>query len=283
MLPANQQPLQHFALLDALQHAVIATNTSGRITGWSTSAEFLYGWKSDEVIGQDILAITPSNLSRTQAAEIMETLRSGDVWSGDFRVRRRNGDDFLASVTDVPLLDDAQQLVGVVGVSALAGSRGRFSVVMRHFVGACDRLWPGRVTLEFDVPNDVVMTASDPHLLQLMALLMIRRGSAMDTGSHAQIGVHTLETTKFAEFIDIPLENALEVRFAWSDQRMIDPPLKRFVSTARLEPYAAKLVRLAKGVLLRGFDQKHWRLMHLILPKQDCAAAPDSPLPTDPL
>ena len=268
MLPFEQTPLPHFALLDALQHAVIATDTQGRITGWSTSAELLYGWKGDEVIGQDILAITPSNLSRTQAAEIMETLRLGDVWSGDFRVRRRNGEDFLASVTDVPLLGDTQQLIGVVGVSALAGLQSLFSVLMRRFANACDQLWPGGVTLDLDLPDNVVMAASDPHLLQLIALLMIRQGSAMEKGARAHISAHTLEGTTFAEFIDIPLENALEIRFAWSDQGVIDPPLKRFVSTAIREPYAAKLVKLAKGVLLRGFDQTHWRVIHLILPKQ---------------
>jgi len=266
MLPTERPPLQHFELLDALEHAVIATDTRGQITGWSKSAEFLYGWKGDEVIGQDILAITPSSLSRTEAAEIMETLRSGDVWSGDFRVRRRNGENFLASVTDVPLLDDTQQLTGVVGVSALAGLRSLFSLLMKRFADACNRLWPGRVALEFDLPDNVVMAASDPHLLQLMALLMIRQGSAMERGTHAQISVRTLEATRFAEFIDVPLGNALEIRFAWSDQGMIDPPLKRFVTSATREPYAAKLVKLAKGVLLRGFDQTHWRVLHLILP-----------------
>lgn len=272
MSPTERPPLQHFELLDALEHAVIATDTRGRITGWSTSAESLYGWKSDEVLGRDILAITPSNISRTQGAEIMETLRSGDVWSGDFSVRRRNRKNFLASVTDVPLLDDSQELIGVVGVSALAGLRSPFSVLMKRFASACDRLWPGRVALEFDLPENVVTAASDPHLLQLMALLMIRQAPAMERGSHAQISVRSLDGTRFAEFIDMPLENTLEIRFAWSDHGTIEPPLKRFVTTAIREPYAAKLVKLAKGVLLRGFDQTHWRVLHLILPAQTQSA-----------
>lgn len=285
MLSTEQSPLHHFELLDALRHAVIATDTRGQIIGWSASAERLYGWSSEEVIGQDILAITPSDLSRTQAAEIMETLRSGDVWSGDFRVRRRNGEDFLASVTDVPLLNDTHQLIGIAGVSALAESRSPFSAVMRRFADACDQLWPGRVTLEFNLPDNVVMAASDPHLLQLTALLMIRQAAAMERGSQAQISVRTVDATRFAEFIDIPLGNALDVRFAWSDQGMLDSPLKRFVSTAIPEPYAAKLVKLARGVLLRGFDQTHWRVMHLILPKQTplYELRSDSAAPTDPL
>jgi len=192
MLPADRQPLYHFELLDALQHAVIATDTPGRITGWSASAEALYGWTSAEVIGRDILEVTPSDLSRQQAAGIMETLRSGDVWSGDFRVRRRNGADFLASVTDVPLLDDAQRLTGVVGVSAPAGSRSVLFDVMSRFVGACDRLWPDRVTLDFDLPDDVVVEAGDPHLLQLIALLMIRQAPAMKRGRWREVSFYAV-------------------------------------------------------------------------------------------
>ena len=268
MPPATQQPVRHFALLDALQHAVIATDTSGRITDWSTSAEALYGWTSDDVIGRDILEVTPSSLSRTEAATIMETLRAGDVWSGDFRVRRRHGDDFLASVTDVPLLDDSQRLTGIVGLSAPAGTRTRLSELARRFVSACDRLWPGAVSFASEIADDVTLAVSDPHLIQLMALLMIRQAPAMDKGSRVQITVRPADSTDFAEFSQIPSGASVDVRFAWSDHEMLQSPLDRFVSTAARTPYIAKLVAMTGGILLRGFDQTHWRVMHVILPRE---------------
>jgi PAS domain S-box-containing protein len=266
MSSAAQQPFRHFALLDALQHAVIATDTRGRITGWSASAEILYGWTSDDVIGRDILEVTPSDLSRAQAAAIMATLRSGDVWSGDFSVRRRNGDEFLASVTDVPMLDDSEHLTGIVGLSAPAGTRTPFSEIARRFVDACNRVWPGAVSFELEVSDDATLTASDPHLIQLMALLMIRQAPAMNGGSRAQITVRTANSADFAEFGRIPRENAVDICFAWSDHEMLQSPLDRFVSTATPTPYIPKLVGMTGGVLLRGFDQTHWRMMHVILP-----------------
>ena len=47
-------------LLDAVGEAVIATDLAGRITHWNPSAERLYGWPAGEVLGRDILDVTPS-------------------------------------------------------------------------------------------------------------------------------------------------------------------------------------------------------------------------------
>ena len=265
---SSPAPIRHFALLDALQHAVIATDTLGRITAWSASAEALYGWKKEDVIGRNILEVTPSSLSRAEAAAILETLRSGDVWSGDFRVRRRDGEEFAASVTDVPMLDDSQLLTGIVGLSAPAGTRTPLSVIMRQFGEACDRLWPGAVSAELHLPDDAMLSVTDPHLIQLMALLMIRQAKALDGGSQVQIVVRTANAADFAEFVEIPWENAVHVRFAWSDHEMLGSPLDRFVRTTVAAPYTAKLIALAGGIVLRGFDQRHWRMIHLILPLQ---------------
>ncbi|CAI5971977.1 unnamed protein product, partial [Closterium sp. NIES-64] len=50
--------------------------------------------------------------------EIFAALTRGDVWRGEFLVRRRDGSPFHAMVTDTPILDPEGKLVGVIGVSA---------------------------------------------------------------------------------------------------------------------------------------------------------------------
>ena len=97
---------QYFHFLEALGQAVIATDVTGTITSWSRAAEALYGWKRDEVIGRNVLEVTPMEMSRAQGAEIMQTLARGELWSGEFQVRTRRGKTFAASVTDVPLLGE---------------------------------------------------------------------------------------------------------------------------------------------------------------------------------
>lgn len=56
------------ALLRAIDQAVIATDLDGTIIFWNRFAEELYGWKSEEVLGQNILEVTPTAQSRDAAA-----------------------------------------------------------------------------------------------------------------------------------------------------------------------------------------------------------------------
>ena len=101
----------------AADHAVIATDAHGNVVFWDAGAEQLYGWSGDEVIGRSILEITPAELSRAQADEIMARLAAGRSWSGEFTVRARDGRRFEASVVDIPVRSDDGAVLGIVGIS----------------------------------------------------------------------------------------------------------------------------------------------------------------------
>jgi two-component system, sensor histidine kinase and response regulator len=105
------------SMLDSVEQSVIATDADGLICYWNAHAERLYGWRSGEVMGRSILEVTPAEMSRTRAAEIMDTLLSGARFRGEFEVRRRDGTPFRATVVNRPLLDEDGRLIGVVGVS----------------------------------------------------------------------------------------------------------------------------------------------------------------------
>lgn len=110
----------HAQLFDIPAQAVIATTIDGRIVYWSNAAARLYGWAEREVLGRDILDVTPTVMTREVAAQIMDELRAGRVWNGHFKVRGRDGLEFRASVRDVPVRDGTGNLVGIVGVSSRA-------------------------------------------------------------------------------------------------------------------------------------------------------------------
>jgi PAS domain S-box-containing protein len=115
---ATRQIAFQARLLDAVEQAVIATDLTGAITYWNRFAERLYGWTAQEVMGRNIVEVTPAQESAQQATEIMERLRQGESWAGEFMVRRKNGDWFSAHVTDSPVHDEHGQLVGIVGISS---------------------------------------------------------------------------------------------------------------------------------------------------------------------
>jgi PAS domain S-box-containing protein len=116
--PLSAAPSLATRLLNAVNQAVIATDLDGTIVYWNRYAEQLYGWEASEALGRHILEVTPSNLSRRQAATVWSWLQRGETWSGELLLRRRDGSEFTALVTDAPLLDANGSLVGVVGVSA---------------------------------------------------------------------------------------------------------------------------------------------------------------------
>jgi PAS domain S-box-containing protein len=97
--------------------AVIATEPAGRILFWDEGAESLYGWSAGEVLGRNIVDVTPASQSQAEAAHIMKVLRSGETWSGSFEVQDREGNRFRVHVTDTPVFLKHGKLVGIIGVS----------------------------------------------------------------------------------------------------------------------------------------------------------------------
>ena len=115
---AQEAILFQASLLDAVEEAVVATDLNGRITYWNSFAERLYGWRSQEVIGADVAEVVPAVDSKDHATIIMEQLRDGQSWSGELILKRRDGSEFLAAITDSPIFNEKGELIGVVGVSS---------------------------------------------------------------------------------------------------------------------------------------------------------------------
>ena len=61
---AEQEIKYQADLLANVNDAIIATDEHDRITTWNATAEVMYGWKSDEVIGQMALDIVRTDMAR---------------------------------------------------------------------------------------------------------------------------------------------------------------------------------------------------------------------------
>ena len=119
-------------LLDAFGQAVIITSPDGVVVTWDANAEMLYGWTAAEAVGRSILELTPSLDSADQAAEVIERLRAGESWSGEFPVRRKDGTSFVAFVTDTAVRDHNGEILAIVGVSHDVTERRVREEELRH-------------------------------------------------------------------------------------------------------------------------------------------------------
>ena len=104
-------------LLDSIGEAVIATDASGAITYWNHAAELLYGWAPSEVIGKDVIEVVFTEGHKANAKAVMDQLRKGTCWSGDITAQRRDGSTFVSRVTDTPVWDVENGIVGIIGIS----------------------------------------------------------------------------------------------------------------------------------------------------------------------
>jgi len=107
----------HSRLLHAIKASIIATDLDGNILYWNQYAEGLYGWAADEVLGRNIMQVAVASEFEKQASEIMEQLRAGQSWTGEFHVLRKDGTPIAALVTDAPIFDESGTMIGIVGIS----------------------------------------------------------------------------------------------------------------------------------------------------------------------
>ena len=104
-------------ILEVMGEAAIATDVQGKIVYWNKAATRLYGWTPQEVLDRNISEVTVPEIGQEKAANIMKCLRRGEIWSGEFLVKRKNGTTFPAIVTDSPVFNENGELNYIIGLS----------------------------------------------------------------------------------------------------------------------------------------------------------------------
>jgi PAS domain S-box-containing protein len=154
-------------LINSVGQAVIATDLDGRIVFWNRAAERLYGWKEEEVLGEPVLEITPSDMSIADAEEVMNRLRLGETYEGEFQLRRRDGSTFTGLVTDTPIVDYEGSLVGIVGVSTDI-TQQKVAEQALHDLEKRSSTLSARLTQIFELAPTFICTALGPdHVIDL--------------------------------------------------------------------------------------------------------------------
>ncbi|KAF3965836.1 hypothetical protein CMV_010019 [Castanea mollissima] len=106
------------SVLEHMGHAVhVCTASSGEIIYWNYSAESLYGWKDYEVLGKQVAELLVAEDYYAPLKKIMDSLSTGQSWSGQFPFKKRSGEIFMAIVTKSPLYEDGE-LASFITVSS---------------------------------------------------------------------------------------------------------------------------------------------------------------------
>ena len=100
------------AIVESADDAIISKTLQGIITSWNKSAERIFGYKADEIIGKPVLVIIPPELQDEETL-ILSKIRSGDRVEHFETVRlRKDGSRVDISLTISPILTPDGKIIG---------------------------------------------------------------------------------------------------------------------------------------------------------------------------
>jgi PAS domain S-box-containing protein len=113
------------AIVDSSDDPIISKDLNGTIISWNQAAARLFGYQANEMVGQSILRIIPTELHPEEEA-ILGTLRAGQRIEHYETVRvKKSGERIAVSVTISPVRDETGQVIGASKIAHDISDRKR--------------------------------------------------------------------------------------------------------------------------------------------------------------
>ena len=104
------------AIIESSEDAIASKDLNGIITSWNKSAERLFGYTAEEIIGLPVTTIIPPELHHDEP-RILEKIRNGEPIEHFQTVRvHKNGRRIDVSLTVSPIRDDNGKIVGAAKI-----------------------------------------------------------------------------------------------------------------------------------------------------------------------
>lgn len=128
------------AIVDSSDDAIISKDLNGIITSWNISAERLFGYTAEEVIGKSITILIPSDRLQEEP-HILSRLKRGERVDHFETIRKRKDGTLLdISLTISPVKDKAGNIVGVSKIARDITDRRRTQADLRASEGRFKQL-----------------------------------------------------------------------------------------------------------------------------------------------
>lgn len=160
---AMEAKLRLATIVESSEDAIIGLDLDGTITDWNKSAETLYGYSREEVIGKPASRLIPPE-RQGDCHNIRGKLKQGVAVTHHETVRRKKDGTYLeVSLTGSPIFGADGQVVGISSIERDISELKRQQEVLRkseelfRLAAQAGKM----VAYEWDVPSDVVMRSGE--------------------------------------------------------------------------------------------------------------------------
>ena len=132
---AEMALLHMAAIVSSSDDAIISKDLDGIITSWNAAAERMYGYSTQEIVGQPITLLFPSD-RQNEFTQIMECMRQGKPVDHYETIRvRKDGSHVHVSVTVSPIKNSDGTIIGVSAIARDISERKELEQQREAFVG----------------------------------------------------------------------------------------------------------------------------------------------------
>ncbi len=120
------------AIVDSSDDAIVSKDLNGTITSWNKSAERLFGYTAEEIVGRPVTVLIPSD-RQDEEPRIIERLKAGERVDHFETLRRRKDGTLLdISLTISPVRDEQGRIAGASKIARDITDRKRAEAEIRR-------------------------------------------------------------------------------------------------------------------------------------------------------
>lgn len=166
------------AIIESSDDAIISKNLGGIITSWNASAERIFGYAPEEMVGQSILKLIPPD-RYSEEFTIIEQLKAGKRINHFETVRMRKDGSFIElSITVSPIRNAKGDIIGASKVARDITERRRAEQALKE-LGMRKDEFLANMSHELRTPMNAVVGLA--HILSLSAPLTEKQKKYIDT------------------------------------------------------------------------------------------------------
>jgi PAS domain S-box-containing protein len=153
------------AIVTSSDDAIVGKNLSGIVTSWNRGAERLFGYTGEEMIGQSVTRLIPTE-RLDEERHILGRIRQGESIDHYETIRRhKDGTELVVSLTVSPVFDSHGKIIGASKIARNITAQKRIEEALRRSErDLSDFFDNASIGLHWVGPDDIIMKVNQTEL-----------------------------------------------------------------------------------------------------------------------